>query len=239
MVRRLRDRDKSKSISGRNNPLCVNGPDLSPVAGACLRAIDFIFFPTNNGRIERDKMENKIVAYFTIVSLIFFVFSCYTIKKISPASIKEKQRVYALKTKSGEYIKVKKGNPAVIQQGSIKLNKDLKIEQVIEIEWKNIKTQYGDNQSRIIALETTDGRYYIVRQILSKDGEKIKIKALLISEELVLPLADIQTLWVKRLSWPGTIAISAIAVAAIVLIINPGKKEPPPPPPPTTPIKWD
>jgi hypothetical protein len=212
---------------------------LTTVARTFLRTIDFLFFPTNNGHIERDKVEKKIVAYFTIVSLIFFVFSCYTIRKVSPAAIKENQRVYAVKTKAGEYIKVKKENPVVIQQDSIKLNKDIKIEQVVEIEWKNIKTQYGNNQSKIIALETKDGRYYIVREILSKDSEKIKMKVLLISEELVLPLADIQALWVKRISWLGTIAIGAIAVATIVLIINPGKKEPPPPPPPTTPTNWD
>jgi len=180
-------------------------------------------------------MKKKIIAYFTTLSIAFIVFSCYTIKKISPTSGKEGEKVNALTTGTGEYIKFNKAKPAVIRQGSIIIKKETRIEQVISIEQRNIKKLNRNIRGKIVSVETNDNKYYVLLEPLSENSEKIEFIGCLFSELIELKLADIKELYVKRLNWGGTIAATALSIAAILRVIDMSKKDPVPSPPPLPP----
>lgn len=164
-------------------------------------------------------MVKKIVAFFTTVTFIVFIVSCYTMKKIRPELGKENDKVIGIEKITGEHISFPKDEPAVIHNKSVQMKQSVKKEVQIEIDRKSISRIVKNEKEEIIIIQTVGGIEYKVLRTILENPDRIKILAEINDSELLsIAFQELRAIWISKYNATGSLGI--VIIPLIVLILS-------------------
>jgi hypothetical protein len=162
-------------------------------------------------------MFKKITTAITLLAFVAFSTSCFyrKVQRI-PEAVARKgaaAEILAIQTKSGEYVKFRKGVPATIVGHSV-VGETLK---ATEIEKTNIQKMVTKGKGEIEEIVTKDGKKYTVTSTVAENEKVVEVMAY---SPVSIPLSDIQLATVRAVDVGMTvIAYGLIFVVGSVLFI--------------------
>ena len=166
-------------------------------------------------------MRKKVISLFTLLAFVLFSISCYPIAtkeiKTSANWQGKKGKIFSVVKTSGEYIEFSKENPGRISGDNITGTAIILSKEII-LERGAIKKVRKHRDGRIFEVIDKEGKIYHVVGLLKEESYKVIFFVPYESSELVsIPLSEVNSLEIKRLSPLWTAIVIAVPIAIIVI----------------------